>query len=523
MDAFLDYSRLMLVILCVFGAVEQSESKIDFNDQPEDPKIVVLGVNSSVVSLKWDFFSDAGETIQSVIFKRQKPGETQAEQIASRGPNDEFTMTAPFKDFKKYRANGKSELKIFNVQRDEEYVYTLALNYKTSSGVIVDKSYQVLVDVKVPPKITKVPTREPRLNIGEDKNLTCSASGDPRPNITWTKDGTPMNEFNVSGPVLQLVNVQRNNSGSYRCTASNGYGDDATSVSIVGIICSGSNCEATKVGITLIKEDTTVITWKSVYSNQASLEYRTLESKLLSAISSVYTKNQADKQLYRVDVVEFREGSVKAIVELLFGKSVANPLKPLEDAIRNGKLGSFTVDKSLDLNPTDPPSVTSTSLSTTAGTQETPDTGARTSGLTTSEMWGIIGGCIAFVLLIVIIILICCICKKKKSGGASKGGKSYTEADGYRMNRQPPPSGLGTASPAYVEARQYAPVTAARKQDDQSKPPLNYADLSFNNSSAPGRQPPRYTGTEYSEMSPEKRPPPAGGQQGEGGGFELWC
>ncbi len=125
-----------------------AESKIDFNDQPEDPKIVVLGVNSSVVSLKWDFFSDAGETIQSVIFKRQKPGETQAEQIASRGPNDEFTMTAPFKDFKKYRANGKSELKIFNVQRDEEYVYTLALNYKTSSGVIVDKSYQVLVDVK---------------------------------------------------------------------------------------------------------------------------------------------------------------------------------------------------------------------------------------------------------------------------------------------------------------------------------------------------------------------------------------
>ncbi len=91
----------------------------------------------------------------------------------------------------------------------------------------------------MPPKITKVPTREPRLNIGEDKNLTCSASGDPRPNITWTKDGTPMNEFNVSGPVLQLVNVQRNNSGSYRCTASNGYGDDATSVSIVGIICSG--------------------------------------------------------------------------------------------------------------------------------------------------------------------------------------------------------------------------------------------------------------------------------------------
>ena len=60
-------------------------------------------------------------------------------------------------------------------------------------------------------------------------------------------------------------------------------------------------------------------------------------------------------------------------------------------------------------------------------------------------------------------------------------------------------------------------------QEDQQKP-LNYADLSFDES---GKPPPRYgSGTEYSEMSSEKRPPPAGGQGGGGqgeGGFELWC
>ena len=60
-------------------------------------------------------------------------------------------------------------------------------------------------------------------------------------------------------------------------------------------------------------------------------------------------------------------------------------------------------------------------------------------------------------------------------------------------------------------------------QDDQQKP-LNYGDLSFDKSGTP---PPRYgSSTEYSEMSPEKRPPPAGGQGGGGqgeGGFELWC
>lgn len=59
-------------------------------------------------------------------------------------------------------------------------------------------------------------------------------------------------------------------------------------------------------------------------------------------------------------------------------------------------------------------------------------------------------------------------------------------------------------------------------QDDQSNKP-KYADLSFDQSSKP---PPRYgTDTEYSDVSPSKRPPPpAGGGGGQGeGGFELWC
>ena len=60
-------------------------------------------------------------------------------------------------------------------------------------------------------------------------------------------------------------------------------------------------------------------------------------------------------------------------------------------------------------------------------------------------------------------------------------------------------------------------------QDDQSTPNnINYTEPYFDKSSDK-QPPPRYPGTEYSEMSPEKRPPSAGGGgQGEGG-FELWC
>ena len=53
-----------------------------------------------------------------------------------------------------------------------------------------------------------------------------------------------------------------------------------------------------------------------------------------------------------------------ATVELVFGKSVSDPLKPLQDEINDRKLGSFTVDRVSDLNPTITPSTGPTSSNT---------------------------------------------------------------------------------------------------------------------------------------------------------------
>ena len=39
-------------------------------------------------------------------------------------------------------------------------------------------------------------------------------------------------------------------------------------------------------------------------------------------------------------------------MELAFGSSVSDPLKPLRDEMNDGKLGSFTVHCQLDVNPT---------------------------------------------------------------------------------------------------------------------------------------------------------------------------
>lgn len=163
MESPTEIVKLLTMINCSFNSVLDkrqivvslfsdwiSESKIVCQAEPEDPTIVVLGVNSDTVSLKWESCDgDAGETLNSFVFKRQKPDDVTPQPIASRGNNDGgFTMSDPFKDFKKYRAFQEQKLQIFNVQRNEKYVYTLSINFQKSDGVFEDKIFQVAVVVK---------------------------------------------------------------------------------------------------------------------------------------------------------------------------------------------------------------------------------------------------------------------------------------------------------------------------------------------------------------------------------------
>ena len=78
------------------------------------------------------------------------------------------------------------------------------------------------------------------LEAGQNVTLTCNGSGDPLPNITWTKIGVVHDQFNFTGHKLHIFNVKRTDVGLYRCTANNGFGREATRVSVVNINCKGS-------------------------------------------------------------------------------------------------------------------------------------------------------------------------------------------------------------------------------------------------------------------------------------------
>ncbi|PFX15609.1 Peroxidasin-like [Stylophora pistillata] len=241
---------------------------------PSNPTIVVIGENNTRVRLEWQF-SDAPSNY-FVQFWRRKPG-GDLKQIASSTNGNAFNPGST----SEFEALLPATLTLKNVQSNEEYTYAIILLNSQASELARDT---VTIDVLAFPftnaTATELPqiivpsTPTPLLTIGKNFTLTCNASGDPFPKITWTKDGTPAEEFNVTGYKLHFTNVELKDVGSYRCTAHNRYGY-ATSVSIASIEC--NDCQIKTVAITLQSE-----TWKSALSNQQSVEFKILQANVLS-------------------------------------------------------------------------------------------------------------------------------------------------------------------------------------------------------------------------------------------------
>ena len=78
----------------------------------------------------------------------------------------------------------------------------------------------------VPTNITGISSDTTVLE-GDNLQLTCKALGLPEPIITWTveKLGNQGNTGVVQeGEVLTITNINRNDSGTFTCTADNGFG-----------------------------------------------------------------------------------------------------------------------------------------------------------------------------------------------------------------------------------------------------------------------------------------------------------
>ena len=70
---------------------------------------------------------------------------------------------------------------------------------------------------------------------GGNLTLFCNATGNPTPNITWTKDS--ISTVVQQGETYSIVNIQRQAAGDYKCTAWNKVGSQKTGLATVTIHC----------------------------------------------------------------------------------------------------------------------------------------------------------------------------------------------------------------------------------------------------------------------------------------------
>ena len=102
-----------------------------------------------------------------------------------------------------------------------------------------------------PPEITVHPVAGPETE-GDDVILSCDAVGNPVLTISWTRNGSPVDSsdssritFSADKKQITIRNVNRTDSGEYRCVANNILGNATSNGAILDVQC--------KNGVVLLK------------------------------------------------------------------------------------------------------------------------------------------------------------------------------------------------------------------------------------------------------------------------------
>ncbi|XP_072488817.1 hemicentin-2 isoform X3 [Notamacropus eugenii] len=114
-------------------------------------------------------------------------------------------------------------LKLAEINVEDSGLYTC-----TASNPAGTASQSYVLEVQVPPQIQPGPPLMKVLS-GEALDLACVATGDPEPQLRWSKDGVTLPGKARVGPAgsIHFESVQVSDAGIYHCVASNEAGEDA--------------------------------------------------------------------------------------------------------------------------------------------------------------------------------------------------------------------------------------------------------------------------------------------------------
>ncbi|CAG0883138.1 unnamed protein product [Darwinula stevensoni] len=118
-----------------------------------------------------------------------------------------------------YQSNGV--LTIYNASPSDSGVYICEATSGRSGGLTRAETHVTIIQKNHPPTVQIEPERQ-TVSQGTSATITCTASGDPRPTITWSKVGEDLPpNIRVEGAILRIINASVRDRGMYVCTAEN--------------------------------------------------------------------------------------------------------------------------------------------------------------------------------------------------------------------------------------------------------------------------------------------------------------
>ena len=87
----------------------------------------------------------------------------------------------------------------------------------------------------MPPKFITKPSTKLEIFTGDNVTLNCSAAGDPKPTIRWTRQGgqLPLGRSHMLGEALIIREVKVEDTGNYTCIATSAGVSKAFAMSYV--------------------------------------------------------------------------------------------------------------------------------------------------------------------------------------------------------------------------------------------------------------------------------------------------
>ncbi|XP_068608212.1 fibroblast growth factor receptor-like 1 [Brachionichthys hirsutus] len=99
--------------------------------------------------------------------------------------------------------------------------------------------------VRGPPRVSEKVSHRQSARIGSTIKLPCPVQGDPPPLIMWTKDGRNIHSgwirFRILRMGLKIKEVEADDTGTYVCKATNGFGSVNVNYTLIVIDVSGSD------------------------------------------------------------------------------------------------------------------------------------------------------------------------------------------------------------------------------------------------------------------------------------------